>query len=304
MKGLVIKSTGSWYIVQLNDGKIINARLRGKFKIQELKITNPIAVGDIVELAKETNSDSYIIEDILKRDNYLIRKSTRKTAHGHLLGSNVDQAILLITLSQPRTSLGFIDRFLVSCESFRIKAILIFNKIDLYSEKEIAQLHHYKSLYETLGYEVYFTSILENKGLTEVKEKLEGKTSIIAGHSGVGKTSFLNAVCPHLSLRTSEISSYTDKGVHTTTFAEMHFINPNSKIIDTPGVKEWGLYDISNDELSHFFPEMRAEIGNCKYHNCKHINEPQCKILSLVKEGIIKESRYLNYLNILEDDLK
>jgi ribosome biogenesis GTPase / thiamine phosphate phosphatase len=302
IKGTVVKSTGSWYDVRLENFSIIKARLRGKFKNHDLKVTNPIAVGDFVSLLKEDGNENYTIEKINKRTNYLIRKSTRKTAFGHLLGSNIDQAVLIFTLAQPRTSLGFVDRFLISCDSFRLPALLIINKTDLFTEEDWELAEGFKMIYNQVGYEVLFTSIATQEGIKEIEDRLQNKTSLIAGHSGVGKSSFLNLLCPHLDIKTSDISEFSSKGVHTTTFAEMHAINSTSFLIDTPGVKEWGLYEIAKNELSHFYPEMRNVIGQCKFHNCLHNNEPGCKVVEKVKEGIIPLSRYQNYLNILLEE--
>ncbi|HSZ71193.1 MAG TPA: ribosome small subunit-dependent GTPase A [Cytophagaceae bacterium] len=302
IKGVVVKSTGSWYHVRKEDHTIVSARLRGKFKNHDLKVTNPIAVGDLVLLKQEDSSDSYTIEDIELRQNYIVRRSTRKSAFGHLLGSNIDQAILIFTLSHPRTSLGFVDRFLISCESFRIPALLIINKTDLFSEEDLESAKAFKEIYCQAGYRVILSSALNGEGADEIKNELENKTSLIAGHSGVGKSSFLNMLCPGAGLKTSGISNFSNKGVHTTTFAEMHSIDDHTHLIDTPGVKEWGLYEISKEEISHYYPEMRVLIGQCKFHNCKHYNEPGCIIIEKVKEGVIPLSRYQNYLNILMEE--
>lgn len=301
-KGIVIKSTGSWYSVRKEDHTVVQARLRGKFKNHDLKVTNPIAVGDGVSIHQEANNETYTIEDITLRKNYIVRRSTRKSAFGHLLGSNIDQAILIFTLAQPRTSLGFVDRFLISCESFRISALLVINKTDLFTEEDWESAKGFKEIYNHAGYQVIFASALNGDGLNEIKEQLKNKTSLIAGHSGVGKSSFLNVLCPGVGLKTADISSFSNKGVHTTTFAEMHSLNETTHLIDTPGVKEWGLYEISKEEISHYYPEMRVLIGECKFHNCKHYNEPGCAVVEKVKQGIIPLSRYQNYLNILMEE--
>jgi ribosome biogenesis GTPase len=301
-KGVVIKSTGSWYSVRKNDRTVIQARLRGKFKNHDLKVTNPIAVGDVVAMKQEANNETYTIEDITLRKNYIVRRSTRKSAFGHLLGSNIDQAILIFTLAQPRTSLGFVDRFLISCESFRISALLVINKTDLFTEEDWESAKGFKEIYNHAGYQVIFASTLTGEGLEDIKQELGNKTSLIAGHSGVGKSSLLNVLCPDAGLKTSDISAFSNKGVHTTTFAEMHSINESTHLIDTPGVKEWGLYEISKEEISHYYPEMRVLIGECKFHNCKHYNEPGCAVVEKVKQGIIPLARYQNYLNILMEE--
>ncbi len=301
-KGVVVKSTGSWYIVRKGDHTLVQARLRGKFKNRGLKVTNPIAVGDVVAMKQEAGNETYIIEDITLRKNYIVRRSTRKSAFGHLLGSNIDQAILIFTLAQPRTSLGFVDRFLISCESFRISALLVINKTDLFNEEDWESAKGFKEIYNHAGYQVIFASILTGDGLEDIKQELGNKTSLIAGHSGVGKSSLLNVLCPTAGLKTADISTFSNKGVHTTTFAEMHSINETTHLIDTPGVKEWGLYEIRKEEISHYYPEMRVLIGECKFHNCKHYNEPGCAIVEKVKQGIIPLARYQNYLNILMEE--
>ena len=301
-KGVVVKSTGSWYIVRKSDHTVVQARLRGKFKNHGLKVTNPIAVGDAVAMKREAGNETYIIEDITLRKNYIVRRSTRKSAFGHLLGSNIDQAILIFTLAQPRTSLGFVDRFLISCESFRIAALLVINKTDLFTEEDWESAKGFKEIYNHAGYQVIFASTLTGDGLEDIKQELGNKTSLIAGHSGVGKSSLLNVLCPDAGLKTADISTFSNKGVHTTTFAEMHSINETTHLIDTPGVKEWGLYEIRKEDISHYYPEMRVLIGECKFHNCKRYNEPGCAVVEKVKQGIIPLARYQNYLNILMEE--
>ncbi|MCU0324818.1 MAG: ribosome small subunit-dependent GTPase A [Spirosomaceae bacterium] len=296
-----MRSTGSWYDVRTEDGHILQCRLKGKFKIKGLKVTNPIAVGDKVryELESETENTG-IIDDILPRENYIIRQSVHKTAHGHLLATNLDQAILIATLTFPRTSLGFIDRFLVSAESFRIPTVLVFNKLDLINDEGVAYQEELKTLYESLGYPCYFVSALEGDGVAEIKALLKGKVSLLSGHSGVGKSTLINAIMPDLDLRTSEVSTFANKGVHTTTFAEMFEVEPDTFIIDSPGIKELGLIDIEKEEISHYFPEMREMLNECRFHNCLHINEPKCAVKDAVGEGIIAESRYISYLSMIE----
>lgn len=303
MKGKIIRSTGSWYDIMSEEGEKLKGRLRGKFKIQDLKVTNPIAVGDQVEFEREASQeDSVIITNILPRKNYFIRKAIQKSAHGHLIATNLDQTVLIVTLIQPVTSTGFIDRFLVSAETFRIPAVLVFNKTDLYSEKELSKLIELEKIYSQLGYDCLRTSAKNNTGIDHLRRVLKNKTSLISGHSGVGKSTLINIIAPDLDLKTSELSSYSDKGKHTTTFAEMFEIEENSFIIDTPGIKELGLFEINENELSHYFPEMRDLLGECKFHNCKHLNEPKCAIKERVESGEISESRYLSYLRMLDDE--
>ncbi|MFN3783326.1 MAG: ribosome small subunit-dependent GTPase A [Spirosomataceae bacterium] len=301
-KGLVIRSTGSWYDVRQEDGSLISCRLRGKFKIQGLKVTNPIAVGDSVFYHLEDEAENRgMITEIVPRTNYILRKSVHKTAHGHILAANLDQAILLVTLTFPRTSLGFIDRFLVSAESFRIPTRIVFNKIDLMPEEALEYQQELAELYEPLGYPCHFISALTGAGVEELQKQLENKISLIAGHSGVGKSTFINAIAPGFNLRTSEVSTFANKGVHTTTFAEMFELPKNTFLIDSPGIKELGIMDIETGELNHYFPEFAELLNTCKYHNCRHINEPQCKVKEGIENGTIAESRYLSYLSILED---
>ena len=302
MIGQVTKSTGSWYEVKTEAGETLQARLRGKFRIKGLKVNNPIAVGDWVELEKEeANKEAALITDILDRKNYIIRKSTRKNGFSHILASNIDQALLVATLSFPRTSLGFIDRFLVSAESFRIPSMIVFNKQDLMTEEDIEHCHLLMEMYKSLGYGAYLISAEKETGLGELLKELQGKSTLIAGHSGVGKSTLMNKLIPGLSLKTGKVSSFANKGTHTTTFAEMFEINNDSKIIDTPGIKELGLVDMESTEISHYFPEMRDYLGQCKYHNCTHTNEPHCAVLEAIIAGEIADSRFNSYLSILED---
>ncbi len=305
MRGRVVKSTGSWYVVQ-TDEALIQARLRGKFKQDDLKLTNPIAVGDYVELDKEEGQASYVINDILLRENYIIRKSTRKNHYSHILASNIDQAFLIVTVSKPRTSIGFIDRFLVSTESFRIPATIVVNKSDLLTkDKELEFLQDLKEIYEPLGYPVLVISALNDEALNDFfDEKLKGKTTLLSGHSGVGKSTLLNKLIPDANQATKGISNFSSKGVHTTTFAEMFPIGDGGYLIDTPGIKEFGILDIEAHELSHYFVELRKYLGQCHYNNCKHINEPGCIVLQKLEEGYIHPYRYDSYINIMyeEDD--
>lgn len=303
MKGTIVRSTGSWYDILGEDKKKYKGRLRGKFKSHNLKVTNPIAVGDIVEFEIENQAEhSAVITNIDKRENYLIRKAISKSGHGHLIATNIDQAILMATLVSPVTSAGFMDRFLVSTEAFRIPTVIVFNKTDLYEKKTLEKLKELTDIYEPLGYRCLSTSVISNQGIEEFKSILRNKKSLIAGHSGVGKSSLINNIAPWLTLKTSEISDWTEKGVHSTTFAEMFGIEPDTYIIDTPGIKELGLFEIGEEELSHYFPEMRALLGECKFHNCKHINEPKCAVIEKVKIGEIALSRYQSYLKLMENE--
>ena len=299
--GLVIRSTGSWYEIRNPDGHIFQGRLKGKFKLKDLKVTNPIAVGDRVTFEVEDEAENTaIITDISTRDNYIIRQSVHKTAHGHILAANLDQAVLLATLAMPRTSLGFIDRFLVSADSFRIPTTIVFNKSDILNEEGLAFQQEIIDLYERIGYNCLSTSATEGIGTDAFRQLLEHKITLLSGHSGVGKSSLVNAIAPDLNLRTNEVSTFANKGVHTTTFAEMFELAPDTYIIDTPGIKELGLMDTSKEEISHYFPEMRDRLNQCRFHNCLHINEPGCAIKDAVAEGDIAESRYMSYLSMVE----
>lgn len=299
IEGIVFRSTGSWYEVKdLAEGKMHSCRLKGKFKIKNLKVTNPIAVGDRVMF----DPDEQRIEDILPRENYVIRQSVHKAAHAHLLASNVDLLALIVTIKSPKTSLGFIDRFLVTAETFRIPALLVFNKQDLLDPEERSYQEELIELYQGLGYGAIKTCAVQDAGIEELRKELKGKTTLISGHSGVGKSTLLNALLPELDLATSEISDFSDKGVHTTTFAEMFEPEPGTRIIDSPGIKELGLMGIGKEELAHYFPEFRALLGECRFHNCLHINEPHCAVKEAVDEGVLYLSRYLSYLSMYEGD--
>ena len=296
-----MRSTGSWYDVRSKEGDILQCRLKGKFKIKGFKVTNPIAVGDkVVYAIEDENRNTGMISEILPRENYIIRKSVHKTAHGHLLATNIDQAVLIATLTFPRTSLGFIDRFLVAAESFRIPTVLIFNKLDLLNQEQINYQQELTQLYESLNYPCVFTSAIDGNGVAEFYDILRGKVSLIAGHSGVGKSTLVNAIAPDLDLRTSKVSTFANKGVHTTTFAEMFEIDAETFIIDSPGIKELGLADMEKEEISHYFPEMLKLINQCRFNNCLHLDEPNCAIKEAVMEEKIAQSRYFSYLSMMD----
>ena len=301
MKGLVYKSTGSWYIVKDDTGKLWNGRIKGVFKIDGITSTNPIAVGDNVEIVLENELESSAtITGIDDRRNYIARQSPRAKHQHHIVASNLDQSLLLATLRDPKTSRGFIDRFVVACEMYHVPAIIVFNKIDVYKEKEMDLLTELSTLYEKIGYQVRSISLKLNKGIKEVKELLQNKTTLISGHSGVGKSTFINAIIPSLNLKTVDVSGWSGKGMHTTTFAEMYDLPGGGRIIDTPGMREFGLVDVERQELSGYFPEMRERLNDCQFNNCLHINEPGCAIKQAVIDGEIDEDRYVSYVNILE----
>ena len=303
MDGIVVKSTGSWYEVMKPSGEIINCRLKGKFRLQGLKHTNPVTVGDKINYEMEPNSENGVIFSIEPRKNYIIRKSSNLSKQTHIIASNIDQAILMVTIAFPTTSLGFIDRFLVTAEAYHIPTTIIFNKVDLCTNgledvlQETIDLYHKK-----VGYAFLKTSVNDKIGLNEVKELLQNKTTLVAGHSGVGKSSLLNAIEPNLNLRTGIISKTSFNGQHTTTFAQMHPLSFGGFIIDTPGIREFGVVDLNNAELSHYFKEMKPFIGKCKFNNCQHIHEPQCTVLEALEAGQIPNERYQSYLSIMANE--
>jgi ribosome biogenesis GTPase len=309
MTGKVYKSTGSWYVIKTSEGEVWNARLKGLFKLDDITSTNPLAVGDEVGLEKENEEEkTAIITDIHDRRNYINRQSPSHRMHHHIVAANIDQSLLVVTLKEPRTSQGFIDRWLVTCEAYHVPAVLLFNKSDLYRKKEEDKFAAWKEMYEAVGYRFIRLSVHTGEGLEEVKQLLAGKISLLSGHSGVGKSSFLNALFPDLHLKTQGVSGWSGKGIHTTTFAEMFDLpkptvgnpapNPG-QIIDTPGMREFGLVDISRQELSGYFPEMRALVGQCQFNNCLHLEEPGCKVKEAVREGKIAGDRYISYCSIL-----
>jgi len=302
MKVRIIRSTGSWYWAQNENKEIFKCRLRGIFKNEGMKLTNPLAVGDWVNIeAEDQQNNSFLIDEILPRENYLIRKSSRNVHNNHIIAANIDQAVLFATIREPRTSLGFIDRFLVSAEAYRIPAIIVFNKSDVYKTKDFEKYELYKSYYDRLSYPCYLTSVEKKEGIDVLKQLLANKTSLIAVHSGVGKSSVINAINSNLTLRTGEISKFSSKGTHTTTFAEMFEVFENSYIIDTPGIKEMAVADMHKNELKDQFPEIRSYLNQCKFDNCLHLEEPNCKVRQAVDNEEIAEWRYLSYLSILAE---
>ena len=301
MKGIVIKSTGSWYVVRLDDGEKVDARIKGKFRLKGIKSTNPIAVGDVVTLKKEEDGTA-VISDIDKRKNYIVRKSINLSKRSHIIAANVDQAILIVTLSQPKTYTAFIDRFLVSAEAYHIPTTIVFNKIDVYTKEEMDELAFLKHSYEKVGYTCLEVSATEKTNIESVINLMKDKVSVVSGHSGVGKTTLLNTVEPGLNLKTSEISEMHQQGKHTTTFAEMFELNFGGFLIDTPGVKAFGLIDFKKEELSHYFLEMRKLLNDCHFNNCVHKNEPKCAVKDALENDEISAFRYNNYLSIYDDD--
>ena len=300
MKGVVYKSTGSWYTVKDETGKFWSARMKGVFKIDEITSTNPVSVGDKVEIEKENEIEyTALITKIHDRTNYINRQSPRAKYQQHIVAANIDLSLLLATLKEPRTSQGFIDRFLVASEMYHVPSIIVFNKADLHKRKEDEKFQQLKEMYEQIGYKVFLISVNNNMGIDELKKELKNKITLISGHSGVGKSSLLNLIFPELQLKTQDVSGWSGKGLHTTTFAEMFDLPFGGSIIDTPGMREFGLIDVTKQELSHYFPEMRERLVNCQFNNCQHINEPGCAIKEAVVNGEINEDRYVSYVNIL-----
>lgn len=298
MRALVYKSTGSWYQVKTEDGQALSARIVGKLKLDGITSTNPIAVGDWVEIENEQEANSVIITKIHDRRNYINRTSPHNKNMHHIVAANLDQSLLFATIKDPKTSLGFIDRFLVISEAYHVPAIIVFNKADLFKKKEEEKMEHIKNIYEPIGYKVCLMSIEKNEGVKEVEALLKDKTTLLSGHSGVGKSTFINYLFPDFNLKTTEVSEWSGKGMHTTTFAEMYDLPFGGKVIDTPGIREMGLVDISKQELSHYYPEMRELIQQCQFNNCTHLHEPGCAVKEAVNDGRIYEERYLSYLNM------
>ena len=298
MKGLVIKSTGSWYQVLSDTGQRVDCRIQGKFRMKDIKTTNPIAVGDRVEFELEPELETGVITQLEERKNYIIRKSVNLSKQAQIIAANLDQAFLIVTLASPRTSLGFIDRFLVTAEAYDIPASIIFNKLDLFSDEGLAILADYEKIYTDLNYPCYNVSALEGTNVDQIKALLKDKVTLISGHSGVGKSTLINAILPNAEVKTGSISDWSDKGQHTTTFAEMYTLPFGGYLIDTPGIRELGVIDIEQQELGHFFPEIRKRMNNCRFHNCRHINEPGCAVLEALEIGEIEPSRYDSYLSI------
>lgn len=298
--GKVIRSTGSWYIVLSDSGQQFECKLKGRFRTQGIRTTNPVAVGDVVDFQIINDSSTAVINHIHDRHNYIIRKATKLSKSTHIIAANIDQAVIVVSLIQPRTSTGFIDRFLATAEAYHIPSIIIFNKNDLYSGEIRQQLIDLKNAYENIGYQCLLTSVPEKYKLKELKAILKDKESLLAGHSGVGKSALINAIDNSLDLKTGRISAYHEKGTHTTTFAEMHPLSFGGYIVDTPGIKEFGLVEFEKAELGQRFPEIRSRMHNCRFNNCLHVDEPGCAIREAIENGEIARFRYKNYLNMLE----
>ena len=301
MKGLITKSTGSWYqVLDSETGQFFEARIRGKFKLIKTRLTNPLAVGDHVEFSLEQDDVAWITK-IEPRKNYLIRKSVNLSKEAHIIASNIDIACFIFTLKHPETSLGFLDRFLACCEAYNIKPLILLNKMDVLSDEEKEIVGNVESIYQEIGYETLEISSYSKLNLEILKDILKDKVSVFFGHSGSGKSTLVNALQPELNLKTSEISETHLKGKHTTTFAQMYFWNFGGSVIDTPGVREFAMIDVEKEEIQHYFPEVFSIGRDCKFHNCMHINEPKCAVVENVESGLIEESRYITYLKLMEE---
>ena len=301
LEGIVYKSTGSWYLVKYNND-FFECRIKGKIRLKDLDTTNPIAVGDNVIFEKDPKEkDQGVISEILPRKNYIIRKSVKLSKQSHILASNIDLALLLITKDNPPTSFNFIDRFLVTCEAYHIPVILVFNKIDTYNEDNLSKISKIESIYKSTDYQCIRISAKYGQGVDEISNYMQDKVCLLSGHSGVGKSTLINQINPELELKTKEISISHSQGKHTTTYAEMYDLKENIRIIDSPGIKGFGLVDISKYELGDYFPEFFKRKGKCKFHNCMHIEEPGCEIKKALENQVIAESRYSSYVDLLSD---
>lgn len=299
--GRVIKSTGSWYEVQDDNGTVWSCRLRGKMRLDGLRTTNPVAVGDKVNFEKERDKDTCVIDKVLKRNNIIVRKSVNLSKESHIIAANIDQAVLIATVAQPKTSTGFIDRFLVTAEAYHIPSVIVFNKCDLYDEEQTAMAEELISVYKSIGYESFMVSALTGFQCDRLKDVMKDKVSLFSGHSGVGKSALSNRLDPALNLKVGEISDVHEKGKHTTTYAQMFPLCFGGFIIDTPGIKEFGLFDLEKNTLAQRFPEMRALMHNCRFSNCTHLHEPHCAIKDAVEQHVIAKWRYNDYCNMMDD---
>ncbi|MCK9162964.1 MAG: ribosome small subunit-dependent GTPase A [Bacteroidales bacterium] len=301
-KGKVIRTTGSHYTVRTDNNQLVECRIKGSFRLKNIKSTNPIAVGDIVDFIPPTQTIEGVIANIHERKNTLVRRSTNLSKRSQIIASNIDQAFLIATIAYPRTSTGFIDRFLVTTEAHQIPTIIVFNKIDIYNEEAQAYANEIKFIYENVGYKCVEVSALRGDNVELLREMMKNKTTLLSGHSGVGKSALINAIDNNLNLKTGLISSVHQKGMHTTTFAEMFPLSFGGDIIDTPGIKEFGMFDFKKEEVGLHYPEMRARLKDCQYYNCTHEHEPKCAIKEAVEKGEISIERYSNYLNIMHGE--
>lgn len=300
MKGLVIRNTGSWYQVKTEDGSVTDCKIKGNFRLKGIRSTNPVAVGDYVQIITNQEGTAFISE-IEDRKNYIIRRSSNLSKQSHIIAANLDQCFLIVTVNYPETSTIFIDRFLASAEAYRIPVKLIFNKVDCYNEEELHYLDGLINLYTHIGYPCHKVSALTGEGLDELRKEMAGKVTLFSGNSGVGKSTLINVILPESKAKTGEISTYHNKGMHTTTFSEMFPTGNDGYLIDTPGIKGFGTFDMEQEEVGHYFKEIFEISAQCKYNNCTHVHEPGCAVRAAVENHLISESRYISYLNMLED---
>ncbi len=301
MQGLIIRNTGSWYLVKTEDGTLIDCKIKGTFRIKGIRSTSPAVVGDRVHIEKYEEGTA-LITHIDERKNYIIRRSPNLSKESHILAANIDQALLMVTVNYPETSTTFIDRFLASAEAYSVPVILLFNKVDVYNEEELEYMQQMMALYSYIGYKCMEISAIEEKGIQEVKDLIKDQITLLAGHSGVGKSTLINVLIPEANIETQEISERYNTGVHTTTFSEMHELPQGGYIIDTPGIKGFGVLDMEDNEIGHYFPEIFKKAKECQFHNCLHMEEPNCAVKKAVEEHLISESRYYSYLSMLGDN--
>ena len=301
MRGLIIKNTGSWYSVKTDDGQVFECKVKGTFRLKGIRSTNPVAVGDVVSFTPSADGQTALIDGIEDRRNYIIRKASNLSKQSHIIAANVDMAALIVTIAHPETSTTFIDRFLASAEAYRVPVLIVFNKTDLYGEDEQRKLDDIITLYRNIGYICLACSAETGCGIDELEAELRGKTTLLSGNSGVGKSTLLNLLIPDAEAKTAEISTAHDAGMHTTTFSQMYFLPFGGSLIDTPGIKGFGTFDMEREEVSHYFREIFKTSAECRFGNCTHTHEPGCAVLQAVADGRIAESRYMSYLSMLED---
>jgi ribosome biogenesis GTPase len=301
IKGRVVKATGSWYQVKTTYKEFLACRIKGKLRLVDRRSTNPVVIGDWVLVEKDIHGNDYIISEILPRNNYIIRQSSRNRTAEHILAANIDQVLIIVSIKEPMTPVGFIDRFLVTAGAYHIPAVVVFNKVDLYNQEDKEKLNNLTQIYSKAGYSIYHVSAQLGVGVEELKNVMHNKLSLLSGNSGVGKSTLINKLAPGLNLRTGMLSGFHQKGTHTTTFAEIFELPFGAEIIDTPGIKEFGILDFKKEEVSHYFPEMERLIHQCRFNNCLHINEPGCAVLAALHAGDIAASRYNSYLSIIEE---
>ena len=301
MKGLVIRNTGSWYTVKTDDGRLFDCKVKGTFRLKGIRSTNPVAVGDVVTITPGNDGQTALIDGIEDRRNYIIRRASNLSKQSHIIAANVDMAALVVTIAHPETSTTFIDRFLASAEAYRVPVLIVFNKTDLYNEEELRQMDELVTLYRGIGYRCLACSAEKGDGLDDLRAELQGKTTLLSGNSGVGKSTLLNLLVPDADAKTAEISAAHDSGMHTTTFSQMFFMPQGGALIDTPGIKGFGTFDMEREEVSHYFREIFSTSDDCRFGNCTHTHEPGCAVLQAVAEGRIAESRFNSYLSMLGD---